>query len=100
MPKSRFSHDVAHYSKSVKKNDFGLCVSEDSDQPGHPSSLISLHCSTEESLGPLHAYQRIRSDWMDSPKHDEFVMSTIYFFLHIKKLYEEVHLKFFVKLKH
>ena len=26
--------------------------SEDSDQPGHPPSLISLHCPHEESLGP------------------------------------------------
>ena len=29
------------------------CVpSEDSDQPGLPSSLISLHCPHEEILGP------------------------------------------------
>ena len=26
--------------------------SEDSDQPGHPPSLISLGCPHEESLGP------------------------------------------------
>ena len=26
--------------------------SEDSDQPGHPRSLISLRCPDEESLGP------------------------------------------------
>ena len=26
--------------------------SEDSDQPGHPPSLISLRCPHEESLGP------------------------------------------------
>ena len=26
--------------------------SEDSDQPGHPPSLISLRCAYEESLGP------------------------------------------------
>ena len=25
---------------------------EDSDQPGHPPSLISLHCPHEDSLGP------------------------------------------------
>ena len=25
---------------------------EDSDQPGHSPSLISLHCPHEESLGP------------------------------------------------
>ena len=27
-------------------------LSEDPDQPGHPSSLISLRCPHEESLGP------------------------------------------------
>ena len=27
--------------------------SEDSDQPGHPPSLISLRCPHEKSLGPL-----------------------------------------------
>ena len=30
----------------------GYALSEDSDQPGHPPSLISLRCPHEESLGP------------------------------------------------
>ena len=42
---------------------------EDSDQPGHPPSLISLRCPHEESLGlsyPLSAQRRLWSDWMDA----------------------------------
>ena len=33
-----------------QQNDYA--PSEDSDQPGHPSSLISLRCLHEESFGP------------------------------------------------
>ena len=32
--------------------------SEDSNQPGHPPSLISLHCPIEESLGALLSTER------------------------------------------
>ena len=33
--------------------------SEDSDQPGHPTSLISLLCPREERLGPLLPFEHI-----------------------------------------
>ena len=32
--------------------------SEDSDQPGHPPSMISLHCPHEETLGPWLPIER------------------------------------------
>ena len=35
-----------------KTNKVACALSEDSDQPGHPPSLISLRCPHEESLGP------------------------------------------------
>ena len=35
-----------------KTNKMACVPSEDSDQPGHQLSLISLRCSHEESLGP------------------------------------------------
>ena len=35
-----------------KTNKMECAPSEDSDQPGHPPSLMSLHCPHEESLGP------------------------------------------------
>ena len=34
-----------------KTNEVACAPSEDSDQPGHPPSLISLRCPHEESLG-------------------------------------------------
>ena len=36
-----------------KTNKVAFAPSEESDQPGHPPSLISLRCPHEESLGPL-----------------------------------------------
>ena len=47
----------------------GCAPSEDSDQPGHPPSLISLHCPHEESSSlcyPLSTQQRLWSDWADA----------------------------------
>ena len=35
-----------------KTNKMVCAPSEDSDQPGHPPSLISLRCPHEESLDP------------------------------------------------
>ena len=35
-----------------KTNKMACAPSEDSDQPGHPPSLISLRCPHEESWGP------------------------------------------------
>ena len=35
-----------------KTNKIACEFSEDSDQPGHTPSLISLRCPYEESLGP------------------------------------------------
>ena len=35
-----------------KTNKMACVPGEDSDQPGHPSSLISLPCPLEETLGP------------------------------------------------
>ena len=37
------------HDKTNKKMDVPI---EDSDQPGHPISLISLRCPYEETLGP------------------------------------------------
>ena len=35
-----------------KSNKMTYVPSEDSDQPGHLPSLISLHCPHEEAFGP------------------------------------------------
>ena len=35
-----------------KTNKMACVPFEDLDQPGHPHSLISLHCPHEESFGP------------------------------------------------
>ena len=35
-----------------KTNKKSFSPSEDSDQPGHPPSLISLRCPHEETFGP------------------------------------------------
>ena len=35
-----------------KTNKMACAPSEDSDQPGHPPSLISVRCLHVESLGP------------------------------------------------
>ena len=35
-----------------KTNKMTCAPSEDSDQPGHPPSLISIRCPPKESLGP------------------------------------------------
>ena len=42
------------HDKTIKMT----CASEDSDQPGHPLSLISLRCPREESLGPWLPFER------------------------------------------
>ena len=43
----------AQYEPPHDKTNIMACAfSEDSDQPGHPPSLISLHCPHEESFGP------------------------------------------------
>ena len=41
-----------------KTNKMTCAPSEDSDQPGHPPSLISLRCPHEESLGPYRPIAR------------------------------------------
>ena len=41
-----------HLSCDMTKPTSDCAPSEDSDQPGHPPSLISLRCPHEESLGP------------------------------------------------
>ena len=58
-------------SQHDKTNKMTCAPSEDSDQPGHPTSLIkSLHCPHEESLGPEQPTKRItrtdQSRWMPS----------------------------------
>ena len=40
-----------------KTNKMACAPSKDSDQPGHPPSLISLRCPHEETLGPLSALE-------------------------------------------
>ena len=45
-PKSEMSHCTTKQTK-------WCAPSKDSDQPGHPPSLISLRCQHEEGLGPL-----------------------------------------------
>ena len=42
-----------------KTNKVACAPSEDSDQPGHPPSLISLHCQHKESLVPYLLTERI-----------------------------------------
>ena len=41
-----------------KANKMACAPSEDSDQPGHLPSLISLRCPHEESWGPLLPIER------------------------------------------
>ena len=55
--KDHKTHDAKVPSNSYelphdKTNKMTCAPSEDSDQPGHPPSLISLRCSHEESLAP------------------------------------------------
>ena len=49
-------------------NKVACAPSEDSDQPGHPTSLIRVHCPHEESLGSkLHTEHTEKTDqtgWM------------------------------------
>ena len=47
-----------------KTNKMEYAPSEDSDQPGHPPSLISLRCPHDESLGPELPTER--TDWADA----------------------------------
>ena len=42
---------IAYLSEYDKKQHNDLCPSKDSDQPGHPPSLISVCCPPEEGLG-------------------------------------------------
>ena len=44
-----------------KTNKMTCAHSEDSDQPGHPPSLISLRCSHEEALGPKLSIYKVHS---------------------------------------
>ena len=44
--------DQEKMSRDMIKPKNECAPSEDSDQPGHPPSLISLCCPHEESLGP------------------------------------------------
>ena len=44
--------NMTNESLRDKTNKMACVPSEDSDQSGHPSSLISLRCPHEESLGP------------------------------------------------
>ena len=41
-----------------KINKLTCAPSKDSDQTGHPPSLISLHCPHEETLGPKLSIER------------------------------------------
>ena len=43
---------VKKYELPDKTSKMACVGSKDSDQPGHPPSLTSLHCLHEESLGP------------------------------------------------
>ena len=49
---STFVHHSINERLRDKTNKIVCMSSEDSDQPGHPPSLISLRCPREESLGP------------------------------------------------
>ena len=51
---------LAMYEPSHDKTNKMTCApSEDSDQPGHPPSLISLHCLHEEAVGPWLPIERL-----------------------------------------
>ena len=43
---------IYQQSENDKTNKMICAPSKDSDQPGHPPSLISLRCPLEEALGP------------------------------------------------
>ena len=45
-------NDVQNELPHDKTNKMACALNEDSDQPVHPPSLISLRCPHEESLGP------------------------------------------------
>ena len=59
-----------YLSHLMAKTNLMTCApSEDSDQRGHPPSLISLRCPHEETLGPQLPNERLRrlwSDWADA----------------------------------
>ena len=48
-PSNEYQQHMSAHDKTYK---MAYAPSKDSDQPGHPPSLISLHCPHEESLGP------------------------------------------------
>ena len=50
--KSIFQQHILNQPPHDKTNKMAYVPSEDSDQPGHLPSLISLHYLHEESLGP------------------------------------------------
>ena len=56
-----------HLSRSMKKPTKSFAPSEDSDQPGHPPSLISLRCPCE-AMGPWltieHQAKTDQTGWM------------------------------------
>ena len=63
---SHISKDKCSYDKT---NKMAYTPSEDSDQPGHSPSLISLCRPHEESLGselPIERTARLWSDWADA----------------------------------
>ena len=45
-------------SRLMKNQQNDCAPSEDSDQPGHPPSLISLHCPHEEALRSWLSFER------------------------------------------
>ena len=51
-------YDCTNEPPHDKTNKMACAPSEDSDQPGHPPSLISLRCPHEESFGPLLPIER------------------------------------------
>ena len=54
-----------HWAATWQNQQYGCAASEDSDQPGHPPSLISLPCPHEESLGPEWATHWAHSEDSD-----------------------------------
>ena len=50
-----------------KTNKMTSALSRDSDQPGHPPSLISLHLKKDWAISyPSSAHRRVWSEWVDA----------------------------------
>ena len=64
------THGIDNWAATWQNQQCGYVPSEDSDQPGHPPSLIRVFAVRKKKAWilsyPLNAQRRLRSDWADA----------------------------------